>query len=387
MKQSVKIKGINAMLVISMIWMGSSSYLPTAYAETTSAPVQETEPASTLSRIEIEGIELSQKFSGDLFEYSAAVENQVQTIKLLVEGSNTDSSITINGQAVISGTASNYSLQTVVNIFHISVNDGSSTTNSYTLTITREESSNNLLKSIELSQGQLAPKFSSSVTEYNVAVPNSLPNITIKPTSVDPTSTIKVNGTPAEKAGVEVELPVGKSDIRIEVTAKNSEKKTYTLYMTRAAAEKEKEKDDNPILDNKPDSSQPTSPKNNRPSTSQPTSPKNNRPSTSQPTTPQQSSSTLEKTSTALLASLSVSEGSWDSSFTSEEFTYHLTASSDVDTVTINPVATYSSSEILTEGSTSKTVKLDDDKKTTISIVVKNGDDRKTYVLVFDKES
>lgn len=372
MKQSVKIKGINAMLVISMIWMGSRSYLPTAYAETTSAPVQETEPVSMLSRIEIEGIELSQEFSGDLFEYSAAVENKVQTIKLLVEGSNTDSSITINGQAVLSGTARNYSLQTGVNIFHISVNDGSSTTNSYTLTITREESSNNLLKSIELSKGQLAPKFSSSVTEYNVAVPNSFPNITIKPTSVDPTSTIKVNGTPAEKAGVEVELPVGKSDILIEVTAKNSEKKNYTLHMTRAAAEKEK--DDNPILDNKPDSSQPTSPKNNRPSTSQ-------------PTTPQQSSSTLEKTSTALLASLSVSEGSWDSTFTSEEFTYHLTVSSDVDTVTINPVATYSSSEILTEGSTSKTVKLDDDKKTTISIVVKNGDDRKTYVLVFDKES
>lgn len=373
------------MLVISMIWMGSSSYLPTTYAETTSAPVQETEPASMLSRIEIEGIELSQEFSGDLFEYSAAVENKVQSIKLLVEGSNTDSSITINGQAVISGTASNYSLKTGVNIFHISVNDGSSTTNSYTLTITRKESSNNLLESIELSQGQLAPKFSSSVTEYNVAVSNSFPNITIKPTSVDPTSTIKVNGTPTEKAGVEVELPVGKSDILIEVTAKNSEKKTYTLHMTRAAAEKEK--DDNPILDNKPDSSQPTSPKNNQPSTSQLTSPKNNRPISSQPTTPQQSSSTLEKTSTALLASLSVSEGAWDSSFTSEEFTYHLTVSSDVDTVTINPVATYSSSEILTEGSTSKMVKLDDDKKTTISIVVKNGDDRKTYVLVFDKES
>jgi hypothetical protein len=385
MKPSVKIKGINVMLVISMIWMGSGSYLPTAYAETTTAPVQETPPASTLSKLEIEGIELSQKFSGDLFEYSAAVENKVQTIKLLVESSNTDSSITINGQEVISGTASNYSLQTGVNIFHISVNDGSSTTISYTLTITREESSNNLLESIELSQGQLAPKFSSSVTEYNVAVPNSFPNITIKPTSVDPTSTIKVNGTPAEKAGVEVELPVGKSDILIEVTAKNSEKKTYTLHLTRAAAEKEN--DDNPIQDNKPDSSQPTSPKINQPSTSQPTSPKNNRPSTSQPTTPQQSSSTLEKTSTALLASLSVSEGSWDSSFTSEEFTYHLTVSSNVDTVTINPVATYSSSEILTEGSTSKTVKLDDDKKTTISIVVKNGDDRKTYVLVFDKES
>ena len=384
MKQSVKTKGINAMLVISMIWMGCGSYLPIAYAEPTTVPVQETAPSSTLSTLEIEGIEMTQKFSDDLYEYSATVENEVQTIKLLVESSNSDSSITINGQAVISGTASNYSLQTGKNIFHISVNDGSSSANNYTLTITREESSNNLLQSIELSQGQLSPKFSSAVTEYNIAVPNGVPKITINPTSVEPTSTIMVNGTQAEKAGVEVELPVGKSDILIEVTAKNSEKKTYTLHITRAAANK---KDVKPNLDNQPDPTQPTTPNNNKPSISQPTTPKNNRSSSSQPTSPQQSSLTLGKTSKALLASLSVSEGSWDSTFISEEFTYHVTVSSDVDTVTLNPVAKYSSSEILIESSTSKTVKLDDDKKTIVSIVVNNDDDRKTYVLVFEKAS
>jgi hypothetical protein len=41
-----------------------------------------------------------------------------------------------------------------------------------------------------------------------------------------------------------------------------------------------------------------------------------------------------------------------------------------LDEVTLNPTAKYSSSEILIEGSTSKTIKLDDDKKTIISVVV-----------------
>jgi hypothetical protein len=95
----------------------------------------------------------------------------------------------------------------------------------------------------------------------------------------------------------------------------------------------------------------------------------------------------VEKTSTALLSSLLVSEGTWDSTFSSEEFTYHVTLSSDVDEVTLSPVAKYSSSEILIEGSTSKTIKLDADSKTIVSVVVKHNDDRKTYVLVFDKES
>jgi hypothetical protein len=371
------------MLVFSMVWLGSETYLPVASAETTTSPVQENPAASTLTKLEIEGIELSQKFSGDLFEYSAAVENKVQTIKLLVEGSNTDSSITINGQEVISGTASNYPLQTGVNIFQISVTDESSSAKVYTLTITREESSNNLLQNIELSQGNLSPEFSSSVTEYNATVPNGFPRITIKSTSVEPTSTIKVNGTTVVNERGQVELPVGKSDIIIEVTAKNGEKKTYSLHVTREAAENEKDK---PNLDNQPDPAQPTTPKDDKPSIAQPTTPKSNRPSTSQPTSQQQSSLAAEKTSKALLTSLSVSEGTWDSTFTSEEFTYHVTVSGDVDAVNLNPVATYSSSEILIEGSsTSKTVKLDEDKITIISVVVKNDDDRKTYVLVFNK--
>ncbi|MBT2729391.1 cadherin-like beta sandwich domain-containing protein [Bacillus sp. ISL-75] len=374
MKEPIQSKALNVMLVISMVWMGVGTYIPTAYAETNTAPVQEEQQEGKLSKLEIEGIKLDQLFSADSKEYSVTVKNEVQSIKLLLESNNPASSITINGQTVISGVVSAYSLQTGENKFLISVDNSSNSTNTYTLTIMREENDNNLLQSITLSKGQLSPNFSSTVTDYKIVVPNDVPVITIKPTSVEPTSTIKVNETLVTKDGAVVELPVGVSDIIIAVTAENGEKRIYTLHITRAAAEIKTNTNANSNQNNKPGLSQ---------STSQP----NNRPNSTQPTSQQESSLTVEKTSKALLSSLSVSEGSWDSTFTSDEFTYHVTVSSDMDEVTLNPIAKSSNSEILIESSTKETIKLEDDSKTIISIVVTNEDDRKTYVLVFDKES
>ncbi|QIZ07222.1 cadherin-like beta sandwich domain-containing protein [Priestia megaterium] len=380
MKEPIQSKALNVMLVISMIWMGVGTYIPTAYAETNTAPDQEGQQEGKLSKIEIEGIKLDQLFSADLKEYSATVKNEVQSIRLLVESSNPDSSITINGQTVISGVVGAYSLQTGENKFIISVDNGSNSTNTYTLTIMRAENGNNLLQSIILSKGQLSPNFSSTGTDYKVVVPNDVPVITIKPTSVDTTSTIKVNETLVTKDGAAVELPVGESDIIIAVTAETGEKRIFTLHITRAAAEIKTNTNTNANTNT-------NSNQNNKPGLSQSTSQPNNRPNSTQPTSQQASSLTEEKTSKALLSSLSVSEGSWDSTFTSDEFTYHVTVSSDMDEVTLNPIAKSSNSEILIEGSTKKTIKLEDDSKTIISIVVTNEDDRKTYVLVFDKES
>ncbi|WP_180247502.1 cadherin-like beta sandwich domain-containing protein [Bacillus sp. AFS031507] len=378
MKEPIQSKALNVMLVISMVWMGVGTYIPTAYAETNTAPVQEDQQEGKLSKIEIEGIKLDQLFSADSKEYSATVKNEVQSIKLLVESSNPDSSITLNGQTVISGVVGAYSLQTGENKFIISVDNGSNSTNTYNLTLMREENDNNLLQSINLSKGQLSPNFSSTGTDYKVVVPNDVPVITIKPTSVETTSTIKVNETLVTKDGAAVELPVGESDIIIAVTAENGEKRIYTLHITRAAAE---------IKTNTKTNTNANSNQNNKPGLSQSTSQPNNRSNSTQPTSQQASSLNVEKTSKALLSSLSVSEGSWDSTFTSDEFTYHVTVSSDMDEVTLNPIAKSSNSEILIEGSTKETIKLEDDSKTIISIVVTNEDDRKTYVLVFDKES
>jgi hypothetical protein len=357
-----------------MVWIGVGSYIPSASAETNTATVQEDQPKNTLSKLELKGIELDQKFAADLNEYSATVGNDVETINLLVESTKTDSAITINEQPVISGAKGTYSLQTGENKFSISVNNGSSSVNTYTLTISREKSANNLLQNIELSKGKLSPEFSADVSDYKVEVPNEVTAMTIKPTAAATTSTVKVNNSLVVKEGIAVTLPVGNTTIIITVTAENGLQKTYTIHATRAKAVEEKV---------------PTPNQNNKPASSkQPTTNQNNRTNYAQPTSQQQSPASIEKVSKALLSSLSVSKGTWDSSFTSEEFTYHVTVASDVDEITLKPTAKYSSSEITIEGGSSKTIKLEDDKKTIISIVVKYAvDDRKTYVLVIEKES
>ncbi|MBV7503998.1 cadherin-like beta sandwich domain-containing protein [Bacillus sp. sid0103] len=371
-------KPLNVMLVFSLVWMGVGSYIPTAYAETNTATVQENQNESTLSRVEIEGVELDQKFASNLYEYSASVDNEVDTVKLLVESTNTDESITINGQTVISGTAGTYTLQTGENKFIISVNNGSNSSTTYTLTISREKNANNLLQNIELSKGELSPKFSSIVTDYNVNVPNEVPTIKIKSIAMEKTSAIKVNGILAMKDGVEVKVSVGKSDINITVTAENGANKTYTIHVMKDKAVEDKATIPKPNQNNKPGASQPSS-KPNSPTKSA---------KSALPASQLQSAVMTEKASKALLSSLSVSEGTWDSTFTSDEFTYHVTVPSDGDEITLKPIAKYSGSDILIEGGTSKTIKLEADRQTIISVVVSyNDDDRKTYVLVFEKKS
>ncbi|MFJ7727639.1 cadherin-like beta sandwich domain-containing protein [Neobacillus sp. NPDC097160] len=370
MKRKVQKKGINLILAVSMLGMVSGPYISTAYAEGIPNVNQETPKTNTLANLEITGIKLDQPFSSDVKVYSATVENDVQTFKLLIEGSNPASSILINGQTVTSGKEETFSLQTGTNTFLITVSDGSQTANTYTLTITRQQSANNLLQNINLSAGALSPAFSSAITDYTVQVTNDVNTIVITPTSSENTATIEVNETLVKGAGVSVKLPDGKIDIIIAVTAENGDKRTYTLQVTKAAA-----------TSSTPNNSS----KNNNFLPNNNSSQKNSN-SSSLPTGMQQNSALEQKTSKATLASLTVSNGTWGSPFSKNKFTYHVAVPKDVKTITLNPSPSYGTSNIMINGGSSKTIQLEDDNKTIIPIVVTYDDgDHKTYVLVFDR--
>ncbi|MEO2077363.1 MAG: cadherin-like beta sandwich domain-containing protein [Bacillus sp. (in: firmicutes)] len=353
-------KRINMIMIASIVGIGNYSYIPTAFAEST-VVVQENESWNTLSNLQIEGVKLNRDFTTDVKEYSANVDNQTKEMTLLVESSNPDSVITINDTSIKSGIASTFSLQTGENKFLITVTNGTHPANTYTLTVTRKQNANNLLKNIELSNGKLTPVFSSDVSVYDVEVANDVPSLTITPTAAEPTSSIQVNGSNLKGDSTTEELPVGKTVILIVVTAENGEKRTYTLNVTR---------DGSSILKSS-------------------TASQNNRTNSFLPTMNQQSNSSVAaKVSKATLSSLTVNVGTWDSAFSANEFTYHVAVDSNVDSITIAPKANYSNSTILIEGSTSKTIKLDDDNKTVISVVVSySDDDRKTYVLVIDRKA
>ncbi|PLS02831.1 cadherin-like beta sandwich domain-containing protein [Neobacillus cucumis] len=395
-------KGLNAVLIISILSLGTGYNLPTVYAEETVSQVSQT--SNQLAKLEIEGVKLDQDFSADLNQYSATVDNDTDTIQILVEGSNANSIISINNKTVTSDTADSYSLQTGQNIFLISVKDSSTNqVNTYTLTVTRKQNSNNLLKDIKLSTGKLSTNFSPSVTEYSVQLPNATQTITVLPTAVEKTAVIEVNGADVAEKGVPVNIPVGKSDILISVTAENGSKLRYTIHVERQDTSSGKGTAPVQGTVSGLGASGGTAQTGNSGSAQIGSSSAGNNGSRLLPqagssfsgqtnTTNQSASSqqgtfgTAQKTSKATLSKLTVSEGTWDSSFTSSEYTYHVAVSSDTKSVTINPTASYSSSEITIEGGTSKTIQLDDDNKTVISVVVHyDNADRKTYVLVFDR--
>ena len=368
-------KSTNLILVVSMIGIGTFSYIPIGYAESnqqdsTNAVVQEDQLANGLSKLEIEGITLDQAFSAEVNTYSATVENKIMSIQLKVETNDPKSLITVNDQSVTNGSTGPLLLQTGENTFLITVNDGSHPAKTYTLTITRKQSSNNLLQSIELSKGQLSPKFDSAITEYSVEVANDINNIILMPVAIENTATIKVNDSLVKYQGVSVQPPVGKSDIILLVTAENGDRKTYKIHVTRAA--KQDNKQSTPTMNPVPNINGGSN-RNN--SVSQ---------NSIQQNSITQNGSVIQKTSTATLSKLTVSSGTWDSTFSSSEFTYHVAVSSAVEAVTINPIANYSDAAISIEGGNSKTIKLTG-KKTIISVVVTRNEDRKTYVLVFDK--
>lgn len=360
--------------------MGAFSYIPIVHAESnqqneTPPPAQENQLANTLAKLEIDGIPLNQAFSADVPTYSATVENEIESIQLKMETNDPASLITVNGQAVKKGSANPFLLQTGENTFLITVNDGSHPANTYTLTVTRKQSNNNLLKEIKLSIGELSPKFDSAITDYSVQVANDVDSITLTPETIERKASIKVNDSLIKEEGVSVPLPVGKLDIILLVTAENGDLRTYTIHITRGAKQ-----------ENKPSAGtkDPARNDNGNGSMNRNNSQINRNNSMSQ-NSMQQSSSAVQKTSTATLSSLKISQGSWDSTFSTDEFTYHLAVSSDVKSVTINPSATYSSAVISVEGGSNKTVQLAGNK-TVISVLVTRGEDRKTYVLVFDKE-
>lgn len=99
-----------------------------------------------------------------------------------------------------------------------------------------------------------------------------------------------------------------------------------------------------------------------------------------------QGANITQKPSTATLSALTLSSGTWNKAFSQNSYTYHITVTKDVDSVTINDTTTYSGASVTVNGSTSNVIELGNQKKTIVPIVVTNGNDRKTYVLVFNKE-
>lgn len=91
------------------------------------------------------------------------------------------------------------------------------------------KSSNANLSYLRLSAGTLSPNFSANTTTYNVTVPNSVTEVLLYIGAEDKNARTDVEGSKTMK--------VGKNTRKVIVTAENGTVKTYTLNITRLAAD------------------------------------------------------------------------------------------------------------------------------------------------------
>ena len=173
--------------------------------------------------------------------YTASVANAISSIQITPTAEDANATITVNEQAVASGTLSQaISLAVGANTITIAVTaqDGVTVKN-YIITITRVAPPVATLASLTISAGALSPAFASSTTNYTMHVSNATASIKLTPTATAGDASITVNGTAvlSGAASASIPLSVGDNIINTVVTASDGTTiKTYTLTVTRSAA-------------------------------------------------------------------------------------------------------------------------------------------------------
>ena len=173
-----------------------------------------------LTSIKLDGHEL-EYFNEDVNEYEITVESDVDKINVTV--TKKDDKSTVNGD--IGENKLNYGL----NKLSINVTSESGSKNTYHLDITREDarSSDNTLKTLIISKGNI--DFKPSVTSYNINVSNEVDKINIKSTLSDNKSRYV-----EDYQNRDVELVEGSNKIEIKVISEKGDIRIYTLNINRA---------------------------------------------------------------------------------------------------------------------------------------------------------
>ncbi len=182
---------------------------------------------------------LNPSFSNTTYSYTAAVTYSVFSITVTPTLVDNNGSVTVNGAPVTSGAASSpISLNVGSNTITVvtTAQDGT-TTKTYTIVVTRSGSSQALLSKLHLSKGTLNPKFANTTYNYTESVGNSVSSLTVAAGLVDPTATMKVNGTPLANNDTTASIPLSVGDNTITINTKAQDSvttKTYTVVVTRA---------------------------------------------------------------------------------------------------------------------------------------------------------
>ena len=174
---------------------------------------------NTLSSLEVENNKITPEFNKNTINYTLTVKKDVTSVKINATLESDKSSFNKGyGPRTVN---LNYGLNSVL----IKVTSESGATKTYTIKITREDdrSSNNYLKSLNVSSGDF--KFNKKTLNYSFSVQNDVTSLNVIATPEDSKSTVSGAKT--------YNLKEGLNKINITVTAENKQTRTYSLQVTR----------------------------------------------------------------------------------------------------------------------------------------------------------
>lgn len=162
--------------------------------------------------------------------YTLDADASVKTAKVeLLDNNGTPMTYTVNGSSskvvnLVGGVNTIIITRTHLN-----------TSKQYKLIITKKGEAK--LKSLVPSAGKLSPAFDSDTYDYSITVPTTQETIAFTPTSIDNSSTIKVDGVTVRSGNKSqnIKLDEGENEVEIDLTTKDGDTSTYTVNVTRTA--------------------------------------------------------------------------------------------------------------------------------------------------------
>jgi hypothetical protein len=237
-------EGVNIIPVVVTSFDESKTY----YITITRGSRPQSKPSSSnadLISLSLSSVTLSPVFSPNTTEYTANVENEVDSIIVVPIAADYNATIKVNGTFVTSGSASgSIGLNIGINTINITIIAESGSTKTYTISVARkaadtppELSSDATLSSMLLSCSEaLSPVFVPYHSQYELHVANAVASLTITPTTTDSNATVKVNGiaVASGSASGSIDLGVGPGNmVEIEVTAEDGSTLSYIINIIR----------------------------------------------------------------------------------------------------------------------------------------------------------
>lgn len=171
---------------------------------------------TSLKDLVVSGYNISPVFNKDTTNYTLSVPYDVTEISLIATPTSNLANVTMTDSK---------NLTLGANLVKITVTAEDESTRIYQITVTREQDTNNDLKSLSLTGCTLSPEFSKNITSYSCTVENSI------------TETIVAASTDSYVASVtgigNKNLSVGENTIKVVVSAQNGVEKIYTVVVTR----------------------------------------------------------------------------------------------------------------------------------------------------------